>query len=40
MVEKIIIEIEQRMAGFLNNMQMEELHSVLAHSLYELTLLK
>lgn len=39
MVEKIIIEIEQRMLGVLNNMQMEELHRVLVHSLYELTLL-
>ncbi|EHJ01985.1 MULTISPECIES: site-specific tyrosine recombinase/integron integrase [Clostridium] len=39
MVEKIITEIEQRMACILNNMQIEELHKVLVHSLYELTLL-
>lgn len=40
MVEKIIIEIEQRMGCILNNMQIEELHKVLVHSLYELTFFK
>lgn len=39
MVEKIITEIEQRMVYILNNMQIEELHKVLVHSLHELTLL-
>lgn len=40
MVEKIITEIEQRMAYILNNMQMEELHHILVHSLYGLTFSK
>lgn len=36
MIEKLITEIEQEISNVLNNMQMEELHRVLVHSLAKL----